>query len=153
MEKRKKLTDHQQQWLTSCDTFFIASYHSETGMDASHRGGMPGFVDVVNDSVIRFPDYAGNNMFNTLGNITANPRTGLLWVDFESGSTIQMTGRAEVVWSESETQKFNEAGRIVSFQIEEVLEARKAIPLRWALEDYSPFNPSPPLTAKEGRNG
>ena len=153
MEKRKKLTDHQQKWLASADTFFISTYHPETGMDVSHRGGMPGFVEVVSDSEIHFPDYAGNNMFNTLGNITAQPHTGLLFLDFDKGRTLQMTGRAEVIWSESEKQRFTEAGRIVSFSIEDVVEIREAFPMRWNLQGYSPFNPSPPRTPEKGQNG
>jgi len=154
-EKRKDLTNRQQQWIASADTFFIANYHPETRTDASHRGGMPGFVEVASNSMLRFPDYSGNNMFNTVGNMTACPPAGLLFMDFEKGSTLQMTGRAEVIWDESEKRKFTEAMRIISFSIEEVLEIREAFPVRWNFQDYSPFNPSPPRVPKKGseRNG
>jgi len=63
----KKLTQPQHQLIASADTFFIATHHPETGADVSHRGGLPGFVEVINDSTLHFPDYIGNNMFNTLG--------------------------------------------------------------------------------------
>ena len=85
-------------------------------------------------------------MFNTLGNITANPHAGLLFIDFETGSLLQMTGQAEIIWSESEKQKFTEAQRIVSFRIEKVLENAEVLSLGWKFLDYSPFNPSPPRT-------
>ena len=102
VQRSTGLSSTQQEWIEAADTFFIASTHSETGMDATHRGGMPGFVEVVSNSILRFPDYAGNNMFNTLGNITNNPRTGLLFIDFETGKTLKLSGRAEILWSESE---------------------------------------------------
>lgn len=143
----KNLTKPQQQLIASADTFFIATHHPETGADVSHRGGLPGFVEVINDSTLRFPDYIGNNMFNTLGNIIVNPHAGLLFIDFETGSLLQMTGQAEIGWSESERQKFTEAHRIVSFRVEKVSEISEACPLHWKLVDTSPFNPSPPRTS------
>jgi len=126
------LTVKQQQWITQVDTFFIASMHPESGADASHRGGYPGFVQVVNENLLVFPDYVGNNMFNTLGNIALNPNSGLLFVDFECGNTLQLTGKASIIW---------EKERLVEFQIEGVRETINATNLRWKFAEYSPFNP------------
>jgi hypothetical protein len=47
---------------------------------------------------LAFPDYSGNRMFQTLGNLAVNPRAGLLFVDWETGSTLQLTGRAQIIW-------------------------------------------------------
>ncbi|MGR5960328.1 pyridoxamine 5'-phosphate oxidase family protein [Bacillus cereus] len=69
----------QQNWISESDTFIIASASSEGKMDISHRGGMPGFVHVINEKTIIFPDYSGNMLFNTLGNIVQNPNVGLLF--------------------------------------------------------------------------
>ncbi|MEZ4484763.1 MAG: pyridoxamine 5'-phosphate oxidase family protein [Syntrophotaleaceae bacterium] len=69
------------------DTFFIASSHADSGADASHRGGFGGFVQVVDDKTLVWPEYNGNGMFNTLRNIHHNARAGLLFVDFDNGST------------------------------------------------------------------
>jgi predicted pyridoxine 5'-phosphate oxidase superfamily flavin-nucleotide-binding protein len=126
------LTVKQQQWITSADTFFIASMHPESGADTSHRGGYPGFIQVVHKNLLVFPDYAGNNMFNTLGNIALHPNSGLLFIDFERGNTLQLTGEASIVW---------EKERLVKFQIERVRETANATNLRWQFEEYSPFNP------------
>ena len=88
------LTDRQSDWIASADTFFIASGFSgasgerSSGMDVSHRGGEPGFVDILDSGRIRFPDYAGNNFFNTLGNILLDERAGFLFLDFSSGSHV-----------------------------------------------------------------
>jgi ferredoxin-NADP reductase len=100
----RKLTNDQRTWIAAADTFFIASgYRGEGesptfGMDASHRGGDPGFVEVASDTHLVFPDYAGNNHFNTIGNLALDPRAGLLFVDFPTGSLLQLTGRTAVDW-------------------------------------------------------
>ncbi|WP_221469511.1 pyridoxamine 5'-phosphate oxidase family protein [Cohnella nanjingensis] len=65
-----------------------------------HRGGSPGFVRGAGDRELVFPDYFGNSMFNTLGNLHVNPRSGLPFIDFEPGGTLQLTGEAEVLWGE-----------------------------------------------------
>lgn len=135
------LSPKHQQWITQTDTFFIASMHPESGADASHRGGYPGFVQVVNAKQLVFPDYAGNNMFNTLGNIALHPNSGLLFIDFEGGSTLQLTGTASIVWEREHTQQFSGAERLVEFQIERVRETVNATNLRWQFSEYSPFNP------------
>ncbi len=132
-----RLTRSQQTWIASVDTFFIASGHrgegdSPTfGMDASHRGGDPGFVQVLNDSRIMFPDYAGNNHFNTIGNLSLDPRAGMLFVDFESGSMLQLTGRATIDWDSQAVTKVSGARRLVTFDIEAIVELPAALPLRW----------------------
>jgi uncharacterized protein len=77
------------------DTFFIATAHPERGADVSHRGGPAGFVEVEGNR-LTWPDYPGNNMFNTLGNLVVNPRCGLLFVDFEQGTSRQLRGTATV---------------------------------------------------------
>jgi uncharacterized protein len=120
--------------VARADTFFIASAHPERGADASHRGGRPGFVQVAPDGrSLRFPDYTGNRMFKTLGNLTVEPRAGLLFVDWESGATLQLTGRADVVWDDTE--------RRVEFAIDEVRERVRAMPARWHLIEPSRLNP------------
>ena len=80
------LTDEQRRLISSADTFSIASAHPEAGADASPRGGNPGFVPFLGENALEFTDYSGNTMFNTLGNIAANPGTGLLFLDFEGAA-------------------------------------------------------------------
>ncbi|MER3446877.1 MAG: pyridoxamine 5-phosphate oxidase [Candidatus Dadabacteria bacterium] len=135
------LTQAQQNWIARADTFFIASFHPETRADASHRGGFPGFVRVLSENRLVFPDYSGNKMFNTLGNIFANPNAGLIFIDFDGGNTLQITGQAQVIWNEDCVSEFAGAERIVEFQIEQLIEIPGAIPLGWRFIEYSPFNP------------
>ncbi len=83
--------------IASVSSFFIATAHPEKGADASHRGGPPGFARVEGDT-ISWPDYQGNNMFNTIGNLLVNPKCGLLFIDFEGGASLQIEGTASVQW-------------------------------------------------------
>lgn len=106
------LDDRQRRWIESSDTFFIGSIHPAAGADASHRGGPPGFVSAEPNRVT-WPDFSGNNMFNTLGNLAVHPRAGLLFVDFESGATLQLQGRAQIL---------GHTERAIQFDIDRVLE-------------------------------
>lgn len=136
------LNNAQREWIAAADTFFIASAHPEAGADASHRGGLPGFVRVVNPSNLLWPDYPGNGMFQTLGNLLANPRAGLLFVDFEVGRTLQLTGTAHVEDDAALRGQFAGAERVVEFAIEHVIENSGTQPHRWRFLEYSPYNPA-----------
>ena len=100
-----QLNDSAIEIVQAADTLFIGSGHREQGeseafgMDASHRGGPVGFVTVEGRNRLRIPDFAGNNHFNTLGNLLLNPAVGLLFIDFERGALLQITGRASIDWS------------------------------------------------------
>lgn len=132
-----RLTTAQRAWIDTADTLFIASgYRGEGnsptfGMDASHRGGDRGFVQTLDDVSVRFPDYAGNNHFNTVGNLVLDPRAGLLFVDFETGSLLQITGEASIDWDSAELARHPGARRLITVRIEEIVERRSAVALRW----------------------
>lgn len=145
LQKTNRLSASQEQWINQADTFFIASFHPTAGADASHRGGYPGFVQVTRSNRLIFPDYAGNNLFNTLGNLVVNPGAGLLLIDFEQGHTLQLTGTARIVWQGELLSSFAGAQRMIEFQIEQVLQTNHATPLRWQLQEYSPANPVPKI--------
>jgi uncharacterized protein len=112
--------------IAAADTFFIASTHPEAaatslvrahGVDVSHRGGPPGFVFFTGPDTFIVPDYRGNNLFNTLGNLQLDARTGLLFVDTANGNLLQVSATARI---ESGPHPFAEprgSGRIVSFRV------------------------------------
>ena len=135
------LTEPQRTFVESADTFFLATAHPDAGADVSHRGGRPGFVRVSGERMLVWPDYAGNTMFMSLGNLEVNPHAGLLFVDFDSGTTLQLTGRARVDWDAARAATFPGAQRVVELEIDETVETRNASPLRWKLVEPSPFNP------------
>jgi predicted pyridoxine 5'-phosphate oxidase superfamily flavin-nucleotide-binding protein len=132
----------QQAIVDKADTFFVASAHPKRGVDASHRGGKPGFVRLMDNRTLRIPDYAGNCLFNTLGNFVSNPRAGLVFVDFETGTTLQLTGRAEILWEAGDPDE--ETGgteRFWQLHIDHWLHIENAHELQWSFQDYSPYNP------------
>jgi len=135
------LSPLQIELITKSDTFFVATSFKETGADVSHRGGMPGFVQVISPSLLAWPDYDGNKMFQTLGNLAVSPAAGLLFVDFDSGDTLQLTGTTEIVWDEPAVRDVAGAQRLIRFHVEQVIATNNVMPFTWKFVEYSPFNP------------
>jgi len=132
----------QQTMVTNADTFFVASVHPERGVDASHRGGNPGFVKILNDRTLRIPDYPGNSMFNTLGNLTVHPLAGLVVVDFATNHTLQLTGKAEIFYDVADSgQKTGGTNRFWQLRVDHWVHTTPASPIAWEFFDYSPYNP------------
>jgi hypothetical protein len=140
-ETGNALSAAQQQQISRADTFFIATDNPEHGADVSHKGGNPGFVRVVDEKHIVFPDYNGNSMFNTLGNLTVNPHAGLLFIDFDSGRTLQLTGRASTDWNAARIGKFAGAERVVDFELEQIIDNPAGFPLTAKFRQFSRSNP------------
>ena len=137
----RALTGVQQDLIRKADTFFIATAHVQYGADASHRGGEPGFVTVVDATHLQWPDYKGNSMFQTLGNISVNPVAGLLFLDWNRRVTLQLSGSAKIIWAAERTSRFPGAERIVEFEVVEAVEISGGLPLRWQFLDAYRFNP------------
>ncbi|WP_022666631.1 pyridoxamine 5'-phosphate oxidase family protein [Desulfospira joergensenii] len=132
-----RLDDHMKSWISRADTMFIASGHHEPhqkngrGMDVSHRGGPAGFVKIKGDTSLVLPDYAGNNLFNTIGNLVKDSRVGLLFVEFQHGSMLQITGNAEIDWDSGEISKHPGAKRLINIEITHIVQSDHSLPLRW----------------------
>ncbi|MDX3849958.1 pyridoxamine 5'-phosphate oxidase family protein [Streptomyces sp. AK02-01A] len=94
----RALTADQTRVITEADTFLLGTTHPTRGADTSHKGGSPGFVRIDGDT-LWWPDYAGNNMFNSMGNIAVDPAASLLFVDFTSGRAVYLSGTAELRWT------------------------------------------------------
>jgi len=146
--ERARLSADATAIVTAADTLFVASASAHAGnattgegVDISHRGGRPGFVRVSEEdgrSVLTIPDFSGNLYFNTLGNIAINPRAGLLFVDFERGDLLTLTGSAAVVLDGPEIAAFRGAQRLLRVEPQEGRLIRGAVPLRWSEPDYAP---------------
>lgn len=135
------LSEEQMGWINTADTFFVGTAHPQHGADSSHRGGNRGFVQAADAQTIIWPDYAGNMMFNTLGNIEVNPHAGLLFLDFERGRTLQLTGRAQILWNVAQIAEHRGAERLVMFTVTAVHETSQAMPYRWTFQEFSSANP------------
>ncbi len=143
------LGNDQQDLIRAADTFFVASAHPQRGVDASHRGGPPGFVNVLDERTLRIPDYIGNSMFNTLGNFNANPRAGLIFLDFDRNRTLQLIGRPEVLFDQDDAEgRTGGTRRFWLLKVERWREMSLPATLRWEFLDFSPYNPLPSAAAR-----
>ena len=115
--------------IVVADTLFVAS-GSDHGLDISHRGGPPGFARVEGDT-LSIPDYRGNRFFNTLGNLLLDPRAALLFVDFATGDTLVVQGRAEILWDARGGAGPVAVERVWRLRVERGWRRRGALPLRW----------------------
>lgn len=138
-QERAHLTKADQTFIESMDTLWIGTYAPGAGADANHRGGKPGFVRVTSASTIEWPEYRGNGMFYTSGNLESCDRAGVLFVDFDSGSIIQMTGAAVVDWEHG--GQYEGATRVIKFNIDKLVRMDNVTSHRWARLDFSPYNP------------
>jgi uncharacterized protein len=142
------LSERAQALVRRADTFFIATAapaagagNPVEGVDVSHRGGKPGFVRAgleAGRSVLTAPDFRGNFLFNTFGNLLLNPRAALLFVDFDSGNLLSLTGEAEVLWDAPELAAFAGAQRLLRFRVEAGRWLERASPLRWSSPVQAP---------------
>jgi uncharacterized protein len=132
-----------QKLIAAADVLFLATGHMERGNDASHRGGCPGFVEVVDERTVRIPDYQGNGLFNSFGNIVSDPQVGLLLPDFENGRQLQLTATAEILWDQPDPEgKTGGTNRFVEFTISRWLERPLPARLTSSVVGYSPYNPA-----------
>ena len=140
-----RFDERSRALIESADSLFIATAFGNDprvpsqGADVSHRGGKPGFVKLEDERSFVFPDFSGNNHFNTVGNIVLNPRAGFLFLDFESGDLLTITGSAEVLWEDEALRAFAGAERLIRFRAAEVVRIAQSLPLRFAFGDYSPM--------------
>jgi predicted pyridoxine 5'-phosphate oxidase superfamily flavin-nucleotide-binding protein len=132
-----RLDADARQLIQRADTFFIATAYAGDGtptahgVDVSHRGGPPGFVQLGCDDTLTVPDYAGNFFFNTLGNLTLDPRAGLLFIDFDTGDLLHLAVSVQVIWDGPELADFPGAQRLLRLHIHETRRVPAALPLRW----------------------
>lgn len=123
--------------IGAADTCFVATHAPGAGADVSHRGGPSGFVRVGDDGSLLVPDYSGNRFFMTLGNLLLDGRAGLLFIDFERGDLLTLTGRAEIVWDGAEVAALPNAERAWRFRLDQGWWLRDALPLRWRFREWA----------------
>lgn len=138
------LNEQHKKWITMADTFFLGSMSIKGAMDASHRGGNPGFIEILEDNTLKIPDYVGNNLFNTFGNFLQNPKAGLSFIDFNGGNSLQITGKTTLLfdqYSEKDLETTTGTGRFWFFKPECWIETQNFTNVNWEFVSFSPFNP------------
>ncbi len=135
------LSPADTELIGRADTFFLGTTNPERGSDTSHRGGAPGFVRVDGDR-LWWPDYPGNNLFNSFGNLAVDPEASLLFFDFDTGRTLQLSGTAEVDWDAAgRPGDDGRTGRRAVFTLQRLV-AGHLLPSRQIADSPYPRNPA-----------
>jgi len=144
--------------LEKADTFFISSADGDNDMDLNHRGGPRGFVRLASnadstqdgtrseETVIAWPEYSGNNLYQTLGNLLSTPRAGLCIPDFETGDVLYLTGTTEVLIGNDANQFLPHSNLAVRLKVSAARFVQSGLPFRGtelavAGGGASPYNP------------
>jgi predicted pyridoxine 5'-phosphate oxidase superfamily flavin-nucleotide-binding protein len=117
---KSEISDDSAAFIESVDMFFLATADAEGRPNCSYKGGLPGFVRVVDAKTIAFPNYDGNGMYLSMGNAVANPNVGLLFIDFEHGSRMRLNGAASIDANDPLLADYPEAQFIVRVTVREV---------------------------------
>jgi predicted pyridoxine 5'-phosphate oxidase superfamily flavin-nucleotide-binding protein len=117
---KTELDDVARGFIESRDMFFLSSVDHKGRPTVSYKGGDPGFVMVIDAGTIAFPSYDGNGMYFSMGNISANPEIGCLFIDFERPFRMRLQGRAELVKEGPLFDLYKEADLVVKVAVTDV---------------------------------
>jgi predicted pyridoxine 5'-phosphate oxidase superfamily flavin-nucleotide-binding protein len=115
-----RFDDHDRAFIESRDMFFLATADADGRPQVSYKGGDPGFVKVVDDVTLAFPNYNGNGMYLSMGNILANPHVGMLFIDFERRHRMRVNGEASIDLEDPLVDTWPEAQFVVRIRPREV---------------------------------
>ncbi|GAB1730169.1 hypothetical protein NU195Hw_g7476t1 [Hortaea werneckii] len=142
--------------LAKADMIFLSSSHNSIDMDTNHRGGPPGFVRVASNeesgAVVCWPEYSGNRLYQTLGNLQINPVCGLCVPDFETGDMLYLTGRTEILIGKDANAYLPRSNLAVKLTISESRFVTQALPFRGEAGQRSPYNPVVRYLASEAQH-
>ncbi|HZL92021.1 MAG TPA: pyridoxamine 5'-phosphate oxidase family protein [Vicinamibacterales bacterium] len=117
---RRALTDDDRAFIERLDLFFLATVNARGEPSCSYKGGDPGFVRVLDGTTLAFPNYDGNGMYLSMGNVAANGHVGLLFIDLASPKRLRVNGTARLEPATFVTPAYAEAQFVVVVSIREV---------------------------------
>ncbi|HEU5288545.1 MAG TPA: pyridoxamine 5'-phosphate oxidase family protein [Candidatus Limnocylindria bacterium] len=135
------ISDHDKAFIESRDMFFLATADDSGLPNCSYKGGEPGFVRVVDERTLAFPNYDGNGMYLSMGNVLVNPAVGMLFIDFERGHRMRVNGTASVDAQDPLMAEYPEAQFIVRVRAREVFPNCPRYIHRYRLVERSRFVP------------
>jgi predicted pyridoxine 5'-phosphate oxidase superfamily flavin-nucleotide-binding protein len=138
-----EFTPKDRELIESSPMFFLATSDADGFPDCSYKGGMPGFVKVLDARTLAWPDYDGNGMFRSLGNILANPRVGLLFVDWVQPRRLRVNGTASVTPDDPMLGAWPGAQLVVRVTAERIFPNCPRYIHRMKLEELSAYAPRP----------
>jgi predicted pyridoxine 5'-phosphate oxidase superfamily flavin-nucleotide-binding protein len=136
-------TDHDRAFIEGCAMFFLATADADGHPDCSYKGGLPGFVRVVDERTLAFPDYDGNGMFKSLGNILLNPHVGLLFLSFERPRRLRVNGVATVNQDDPLMAEYPGAQLVVRVQAQRIFPNCPRYIHQLQLVEHSVYVPQP----------
>jgi predicted pyridoxine 5'-phosphate oxidase superfamily flavin-nucleotide-binding protein len=107
-------------FIEDLDMFFLATSSEQRHPNCSYKGGEPGFVRVLDDHTVAFPNYDGNGMYLSAGNVLVNPNVGMLFIDFEKGRRLRLNGVASIDEHDEIMEHYPEAQFVVRVRAWEV---------------------------------
>lgn len=128
-------------FIETRDFFFLATCDADGRPNCSYKGGDPGFVRVPDQRTLAFPNYDGNGMYLSMGNLAVNPHVGMLFIDFEEGNRVRVNGEASIERKDPLLREFPEAQFIVRVKVREVFPNCPRYIHRYAKQEASPFVP------------
>jgi predicted pyridoxine 5'-phosphate oxidase superfamily flavin-nucleotide-binding protein len=137
----REFTDKDRELIESSAMFFLATADADGFPDCSYKGGMPGFVKVLDPRTLAWPDYDGNGMFRSLGNLLANPRVGLLFVDWGQPRRLRVNGIASVNAGDPLMQQWPGAQLVVRVAAERIFPNCPRYIHRMKVEQLSTYAP------------
>jgi predicted pyridoxine 5'-phosphate oxidase superfamily flavin-nucleotide-binding protein len=140
---RAEFTAEDKAFIEGRSMFFLATADASGRPDCSYKGGLPGFVRVSGPSELAFPSYDGNGMFRSLGNVSANPAVGLLFLDFEQPRRLRINGTASVSDSDPLRAEFAGAQLVVRVRAERIFPNCPRYLHRMQLVELSVYAPRP----------
>lgn len=140
---RESFTAEDRAFIERCSMFFVATANAHGQPDCSYKGGMPGFVRVLNDRALCIPDYDGNGMYRTWGNLLVNPHVGLLFIDFERPDRLRVNGVGEVRQDDPLLGEFSGAVFLVRVTARRIFPNCPRYIHRMRLVEHSVYAPQP----------
>jgi predicted pyridoxine 5'-phosphate oxidase superfamily flavin-nucleotide-binding protein len=120
--ERAEIDDADRAFIERMDMFFLATADAEGRPQCSYKGGEPGFVRVLDATTIAFPNYDGNGMYLSMGNLRTNPHVGILFIDFENQWRLRLNGVASIMEGDPLMADYPEAQFIVRVETRKVFQ-------------------------------
>ena len=140
---RAAFTAEDRAFITSRSMMFVATADAQGRPECSYKGGLPGFVQVLDDRTLAFPDYDGNGMYRSWGNVLVNPAVGLLFLDFEAPRRLRVNGSAQVAADDPLIAAFPGAVFIVRVTASMIFPNCPRYLHKMQLVEYSAYAPRP----------
>jgi len=136
-----ELSDWDAAFIANASMFFLATADADGWPDCSYKGGVPGFVAVLDPRTLAFPSYDGNGMFRSLGNISVSGKVGMLFIDFEHAGRMRVNGTATIHFDGSLLDRFEGAQAVVRVSVQRIFPNCPRYIHRMDLLEYSVYAP------------